>query len=217
MTWRDDKKKSGKKIHKNRIVEDFMIVETSKNFDCFDLARKSKEFQKKVYGIKVAIHNEQEKKTIIISGIVDDILIDCTNHTFVINKIANLKNNKPDDPSFQDEDYLRYIDSLTIKEILIYNENELHQRFIGYNNQTNLIKQKPISQNVKEFIASELFGQRRTLIQLLMKKQDPEFQYLAYLLYDLLSNETNGSIDTVEQTILFDSLPWNIKSILEMQ
>ena len=26
MTWRDEKKKSGKKIHKNRIVDDFMIV-----------------------------------------------------------------------------------------------------------------------------------------------------------------------------------------------
>ena len=34
---------------------------------------------------------------------------------------------------------------------------------------------------------------------------------MAYLLYDLLSNENNGVIDTQEQTILFDSLPWNIK------
>lgn len=62
MNWRDDKKKNTKKLHKNRIVEDYMIVETSKNFDCFDLARTSKDFQKKVYGIKVAIHNESEKK-----------------------------------------------------------------------------------------------------------------------------------------------------------
>ena len=44
-----------------------------------------------------------------------------------------------------------------------------------------------------------------------MKSQDPEFQYLAYLLYDLLSNDNNGNIDTQEQTLLFDSLPWNIK------
>ena len=50
------------------------------------------------------------------------------------------------------------------------------------------------------------------LIQLLMKNSDPEFQYLAYLLYDLLTNDGNGNgPDTVEQTVLFDSLPWNIK------
>ena len=36
---------------------------------------------------------------------------------------------------------------------------------------------------------------------------------MAYLLYDLLSNESaSGNIDTVEQTILFDSLPWTIKT-----
>ena len=44
-----------------------------------------------------------------------------------------------------------------------------------------------------------------------MKYGDPEFQYLAYLLYDLLSTEMNGNFDTIEQTILFDSLPWTIK------
>ena len=212
LPWRgDDQKKTDKKIAKNRIVEDFTIVETSNNFDCFDLARTSKEFHKKVYGIKVAIHNELEKKTLIISGIVDDILIDCTNHVFIKEKMVSLTNNKPNEPDFLSSEFERFCDVLTIKELLIYRKEELYQRFSGYINQTHLIKQKPISQNVKEFIGSGLYGQRRTLIQLLLKQNDPEFQYLAYLLYDLLSNDSNGSIDTVEQTILFDSLPWNIK------
>ena len=212
MAWREEsKQKKSKTLAKNRIVEDFMIVETSNNFDCFDLARTSKEFQKKVYGIKVAIQNETEKKTLIISGVVDDILIECTNHTFIKTKMERLNSEKPDEPDFQGDDFDRFLESLTIKELLIYSDSELYQRFVGYTNQTNLIKQKPISQNVKEFIGSELYGQRRTLIQLLMKHNDPEFQYLAYLLYDLLSNDSNGSLDTIEQTILFDSLPWNIK------
>ena len=34
---------------------------------------------------------------------------------------------------------------------------------------------------------------------------------MAYLLYDLLSTENNGNVDTLEQTLLYDSLPWNIK------
>ena len=53
----------------------------------------------------------------------------------------------------------------------------------------------------------------KLFIQLLMKDNDPEFQYSAYLLYDLLSTENNG-IDIMEQTILFDSLPWTIKKYL---
>lgn len=211
LSWRENKKQDSKTLTKNRIVEDFMIVERSKNFDCFDLSRTSKDFQKKVYGIKVAIQNASEKKTLIISAIVDDILIECTNHIFIQNKIQHILNNKPTEPEFQSQHFDRYVTTLTIKELLIYSTQELYSRFIGYVNQINLIKQKPISQNVKEFIASELYNQRLTLIQLLLKHNDPEFQYLAYLLYDLLSNDNNGNIDTNEQTVLFDSLPWNIK------
>ena len=51
------------------------------------------------------------------------------------------------------------------------------------------------------------------IIQLLIKKDNHEFQYLAYLLYDLLSNDNNGHPDTIEQTLLYDSLPWTIKKI----
>jgi len=211
MPWKDSERKKTTKIAKNRIVEDYMIVETSSNFECFDLSRTCKEFQKKVYGIKVALHNISEKKTLIISCVIDDILMDCTNHTFLKEKMEGLNKGKPSDDDFQNDDFNRFLETLTIKEVLIYSNDELYQIFIGYINQINLIKQKPVSQNVKEFITSELYGQRRTLIQLLLKQNDPEFQYLAYLLYDLLSNDTNGSIDTVEQTILFDSLPWNVK------
>jgi hypothetical protein len=38
---------------------------------------------------------------------------------------------------------------------------------------------------------------------------------LAYLLYDLLSNDSNGSVDTQEQTILFDSFPWPMKQFFK--
>ena len=72
-----------------------------------------------------------------------------------------------------------------------------------------------ISQIVKEFLNGELYSQRTTIIQLLIKKDNPEFQYLAYLLYDLLSNDNNGHPDTIEQTLLYDSLPWTIKKIFE--
>ena len=34
---------------------------------------------------------------------------------------------------------------------------------------------------------------------------------MAYLLYDLLSNDANNNVDTQEQTIIFDSFPWAIK------
>ena len=218
MDWmkNTDKNKKVKdgKLKKNRIVEDFMIVEVSKTFDCFDMARTSQKFQTKVYGVKVSIQNPEKEKTLIICGIIDDIVIQCFNHTFINNKLTLLKK-KQEDPIFQTEDYSRFIESRTIKELLVYNCEELRQRYVGYINQAKLMKQKTISQLVKEFLSNSLYGQRTTIIQLLIKYSDPEFQYLAYLLYDLLSNENGGSVDTFEQTLLFDSLPWSIKKYFQ--
>jgi len=56
MTWKENDKNK-KPLAKNRIVEDFMIVESAENFECFDLARTSRKFNTKVYGIKVAINS----------------------------------------------------------------------------------------------------------------------------------------------------------------
>jgi ATP-dependent Lon protease len=60
-----------------------------------------------------------------------------------------------------------------------------------------------------------MFNKRNTLIQLLIRSSNYENQYLAYLLYDLLSNDSNGNIDTQEQTILFDSFPWPMKQFFK--
>ena len=133
------------------------------------------------------------------------------NRTFIEKRIINLSDDKPPDPDFSLDSFDRFLESLTLKELLIYDNSELYNKYTGYMNQIYLIKQKPISQVTKEFIANELYGQRTTLIQLLLKSNEHEYQYLAYLLYDLLSNDLNGNIDTQEQTLLFDSLPWNVK------
>ena len=38
LTWKDGDGNNKKHLAKNRIVEDFMIVESAQNFECFDLA-----------------------------------------------------------------------------------------------------------------------------------------------------------------------------------
>jgi ATP-dependent Lon protease len=198
-------------LQKNRIIEDYMIIESANMLDCFDLARTSKSFQSKVYGIKISIPDKANKQNIIVCGVVDDMLLECLNYKYVTNKLFNLNSRKPKDPDFTNGTWDRFILSLTLKEILIYENKELYEKFVGYLTQIGLIKQKTINQVVKDFISSELYSQRLILIQLLLKSSDYDFQYLAYLLYDLLSNDVNGNIDTQEQTLLFDSFPWNVK------
>tara|TARA_Y100000992_G_scaffold135643_1_gene89700 strand:- start:1816 stop:5169 length:3354 start_codon:yes stop_codon:yes gene_type:complete len=218
MIWKDNKtnenKPTKKKIlSKNKIVEDYSIVELSDNFDCFDLCRTSQSFLTKVYGIKISIQHEVLKKTLIICGIIDDIPQSCINYKFIQNRCSDIIENKPNSQDFiEDNTFGNYVESLTMKELLIYSNDELYNKYVGIINQLDLIKQKPISQIVKEFINGELYYQRTILIQLLLKNNNQEFQYLAYLLYDLLSNDNNSNIDTSDQSILLDTLPWSIKT-----
>lgn len=213
MAWKADTQTNDNpaSLRKNRIVEDFMIVEIGKNLDCFDLARTSKSFQTKVYGVKFSIQNPDQRRTLIVCGLVDDVMLQCLDYEFVNQRLESLRSSRPSDSDFDSEGFDRFVKCITLKEILVYDNNELFDRFMGYINQVALIKQKTISQVTKEFIASELYGQRTTLIQLLLRADEHEYQYLAYLLYDLLSNDVNGNVDTLEQTLLFDSLPWNVK------
>ena len=67
---------------------------------------------------------------------------------------------------------------------------------------------KNINSLVQDFIGSELFTQRSIIIQLLLNHQKQEYLYICYLLYDLLSNDSN---DSHEQKLLYDSLSWNLK------
>ena len=202
-------------ISKNKIVEDFMIVERAATLDCFDLARTSTSFQCKVYGVKVVFQNPEARSTLIVSAVIDDILVSCCELTFMQSKLQKLRTTPPEDTSITADEYTRFLSTLTLKDMLVYSVYELHHKLAGHLHKANLIKHRTISQAVKEFIADDLYTQRMTLIQLLTKFGEPEFQYLAYLLYDLLScdGSTTGlsNIDTLEQTMLYDSLPWNVK------
>jgi ATP-dependent Lon protease len=211
IKWSNEKSYGTTTLSKNKILEDFTIAEKSKNLDCFDLARTVDIFQLKVYGIKVAIHSEEEKATYLVAGLVDDILINCIDSEFIKNKLKKLKSDKPNEEDFKDEAFVKFTNSLTLKELLIFSNDELYNKYVSFINQLILSKQKSINQIIKEFVNADLFNQRKTLIQLLLKSNEHEYQYLSYLLYDLLTNDNNGNVDTVEQTILFDSLPWNVK------
>mgnify|MGYP006075688117 FL=1 len=215
MNWKDGVRNSAgvKKygLHKNRIIEDFMILDSGENLDCFDLARTNKDFTTKVFGIKYCVHSPEDKKTLLISGIVDDMVVSCMNYEFITTKIMQLNDACPSSKEFTEEMFPRFVASLSLKELLVYDNTKLFDRYLGYRTQALLLKQQPIADVTKNFIGAELYTQRATLIQLLLMGNCHEYQYLAYLLYDLLSNDNDGRIDTVEQTMLFDSLPFTIK------
>jgi ATP-dependent Lon protease len=192
------------------------IEEVISNLACFDVVSIYKQFYMKVHGMKIYIYSSSGKKNLIIYGFVDDIVVDFLNNKYIQNKTNDIKQNIPNDVDFKSDIFEKFIASLMLKDYLIYdNVTDIYNKFAGSSSNNNLIKQKQISQVVKEFISDDLYNKRNTLITLLIRSANYENQYLAYLLYDLLSNDSNGDVDTLDQSKLFDSFPWNIKQFFK--
>jgi len=205
-----NKKEDTNKSNKKKIIDE-NIDEKTKNLECFDIFSNVKQFYYKVYGVKIYIYNSLFKKGLIIYGIVDDVIVSFLKNKYILTIQKDILTNLPAS-GFNEENMEYFMSSLILKDYFIYNTyTEIYNKFAGYSSQNNNLKQKTISQIVKDFISSDLFSKRNTIIQLLIKSVNYENQYVAYLLYDLLSNDTNGSVDTEEQILLFDSLPLLIK------
>ena len=185
--------------------------ENSIHLDCSNIHPNNKSFHLNVYGMQVVFHNIIQKKSIIVTGIVDDVIIDFLNNTFIDNKLESIKNNTPNEILLDDIHFNRFLSSLSLKEYFVNSYDGIYAKFIGYINNLNNIRIKNISQIMKDFSSDDLFYKRLLIIQLLIFHDKYENQYLAYLLYDILSNDANGNVDTQEQTILFDSFPLLIK------
>ena len=80
------------------------IDENTTNLSCYDIASSYKKFHIKVYGIKVYIFSTILKKSLIIYGILDDIVIDFLNNnnekskfcfTITLNLKSTFKSNQP--------------------------------------------------------------------------------------------------------------------------
>ena len=200
---------SNKKI--NFVDENF---ESSKNLDCSDISLNVKQFHLKVYGLKLYIINSEINKNLVIFGFVDDVNVKFMNNEYINSRIVNIKHFKPNNCDFDTATFNSMIDSLSLKEYLIMDHQEVYNKYIGYLSNVKILKQKTLSQMVKDFVNSDLYAKRNTVIQFLITSQNNyENKYNAYLLYDLLSNDANSNIDTQEQIILFDSFPWSIKEI----
>ena len=203
-------KKSETDKIKTSFVDEF-VTDKTRNLDCSDLAMNSKQFHLKVYGIKVYVYHSGFNKHLMVYGIVDDIMLGYLNNKYINKKLEVIKNIKPTGNEFKDECFEKYISALTLKDYLINCPQDIINRYVGNVTQSKLLKQKNLTQIVKDFILNDLYAKRSVLIQLLISSTEYDNKYMAYLLYDLLSNDSNGTVDTVEQTILFDSFPWSIK------
>ena len=201
------------KKNKKVKLSDDTIIKTADNFDCLDMDNDTLNFKSRVYGIKVALHNIEKQHTILVCGVVEDMVLDLVKEEFITNRLNELKAAGLAEPIiYNEKSYTRFITCLTLKDLLVHPIASLQQKYATYIAEfAHNMSKKPLIGIINNFMEQEMFDKRNILITLLVNSGESECHYLAYLLYDLLSNDVRGMIDTYEQTVIYDSLPFNVK------
>jgi hypothetical protein len=214
IKWKQIKDKKVFKYDKiciSKISDDINILEDANNFECFDIESSNKNFHQKIYGIRVVIQNENLNKTIVINGLIDDIQINCFNNKYIDKRKEELKKKSNELRANEKEVLLKIIDSLTIKDILIYSNDDIIKKMNSVFIEVNNVKSLKIDAVINKFMALDLISQRNMLINLLLYIKDDDIQYICYLLYDLTTVNSIDTNDGNEQKNIYESLPYNIK------
>ena len=162
-----------------------------------------------VYGIYVVIKDEVRNKIYVIKGYWDNInILNFYNNVFVNKQINEFLE---DSEIYETQFKQKFIESLEIKDIFINKHIELKSKYlkmIQFIKSHDVINLETI---IKRFNNSNTFKKRSLLVSILTIPIFSEQQYLAYLLYDLLTKDKDNKIESLEQIIIYDSFPFNIK------
>uniref|UniRef100_A0A6C0DSY0 Lon proteolytic domain-containing protein n=1 Tax=viral metagenome TaxID=1070528 RepID=A0A6C0DSY0_9ZZZZ len=200
----------------DKLIDDFIPLETANMFECFEVDYSTRPYHTKVYGIRIIIQNERLKKTLIITGILDDIQIECLTNNYIKVRNEELTSLLSNVITEMDKKIMeRVIETLTLKDYLIYGNNDIYKRIISIYSDVNLIKTGKIDITIKTFLDMNCFQRRSILMNLLIYNNDEDIKYICYLLYDLIAVNSSDSVSNNEQILIYDSLPHKIKALFK--
>ena len=196
------------KIHDNKW--------NNENIQCIDvdnIEHSKNSLILKVHGLQICFQDKKEKKCIIVSGILHDISPNILHSSFIAEKLINFKNIYSDKLSISS--FELFCSSLSLKELLLFNAQEIHELYVKYINTAKYISSSSVMKIIKEYTSASIIHQRLITISLLINYSNAENQYFAYLLYDMLSNDDSKQVDSKKQFQLYDSLPYEIKLLFK--
>ena len=189
----------------DKITDEIIPMESAPQFECFNYDLNVSSFHQKVWGIKVIFRCEHSKKTIIMSGITDEVNLDLLENAYVDSRKKCILSNNA---SCNMEVLQRQVDTMTLKDILIHGDHDVGKRNAAIGALAAATRSDKLEKTIKKFTSLEIFEQRNTLIDLLTYSDDGELKYITYLLYDVI---TVSNSDSNEQAMIYDSFPWAVK------
>ena len=205
---------------KGTITQDFDLVRKAKNLECFAIDETSN-YAESIHGMRVVVHNEEKRNSVIVYGIVDDIGVKfLVDNCFIKRrvedtaKIAEVDEN--DEKGGQHALFDKFMKSLVLRDYMIMGGADIYSLFERYLRDGRYLINTSLTDVIKMFTECSLTDKRVIIIQLLILSEKNECEYMAYLLYDLLNKENGNNVDSQEQIMLYDSLPIYYRNLFKL-
>ena len=211
LPWKKDNHfhPPGKRLAKDRIVDDFMLVEHAATLQCYDAARTARTFHTRVYGIRVVFQLIENQRTLVVAGTCASPPWDAVESPLLRSIRSELRTE--DETGHAAE----FVELLTVKDCLVYNVRELAAQLSDAISSSEKLRKQQLSSIGHEFMSADLFGRRKILLSLLALSNKSDYLCLAQLLYDLLaSDQGGGGMGMSDQTLIHGSLPWAARRLV---
>ena len=199
----------GKRLPKDRIVDDFMIVEQAATLQCFDCSRTSRNFHTRVHGVRAVFQLVSNQRTLVVTG-------NCASPPWEAIESPLLRSIRSELRSEDGTGHAtEFVELLTVKDCLVYNVQELGGQLMQAVASSEALRKQQLSTIGHDFMAADLFGRRKTLLSLLALSNKPDYLCLAQLFYDLLASDSGGAgVGITDQSTLHGSLPWSARRMV---
>lgn len=208
LKWIDYKNElsNENEIPKNKIIDDKTIIQDTNNLECFDLMRTHSNFNIRCYGIRTVLHDYKNKRTMLVNSIIDMNILKLIDNKYILYRYSSIHKYYTENNKDNKNRYIwdNYVESLILKDILVYSDKEIFIKFQGIIYSLSQIRNTSITQTIDNFNNNDLFTQRNTLINLLLDDRNIDFKYLANTMYDLVLYNSNYKV--------LNSIPFNCKN-----
>ena len=201
---------------KNYDMRNILISKKIKSIKCVEMFKKKKSFMEKIQGARLYIPLRNKKQNLCIDGyfIEDPLNISRVGGLFE-KKEEDLKK-KIDFLNINNHFKYAFITQISIRDFIIYENETLISKCLEAFNELDKLKKKTISSLVKEFLVADITKQRDVLTLFLLMKDDVDTQYLAYLMYDMITNESYLLKPQPLAEQVFNSLHWSVQKLFKV-
>ena len=211
------KKSIDSNIQQNAINYDKNIIENIEVITIKNLYFKANSLCENIQGARLYIPIQKENLILVMNGYFKDDPINIAriggifekkNKELIdrLNKISNIPTNYKH----------AFIEQITLRDFVVSDIDNLITNCSEAYSELKKLKSKTISALVKEFLTSDVERQRHILTLFLLTDNDTDTQYLAYLMYDMISNESYLLKPQPLAEQVYNSLHWSVQKLFKI-